>query len=561
MNETPAPLDWLHRRKLALALLVIAALAFALRWDGADWGLPFRLHPDEWKYVYAGGQVHHGVWNPKYFRNPPGFSYMNAAWYTLWMYITPDVTIPDWMGIQQPATPIVNPYRALLARPYLLVYGGRTLSAILGALTAVGVYFLTRNAGGRRASLIAAALAAVSFIGVRDAHFATNDVAAACLTTWAMALGLRGLERSSPRLFYFAAALAGAATAVKYNAAVASLALCAAPWLEWLHRPTEEKPRFASTLTRGALAAGIGVIVFFIICPFPIIDSATFFSEMKRLAEASSRPWPGQDPSWTGWQLARSFVWSEGWIGAGLALFGAALMARKRIWTLFLFPLGYSILIATHPLYFVRFSLPNLPWVSLFAALGIDQAAKRAPKYSTWIAAGLALICAVEPLTKDFRANWLFHQTDTRVLCLQWFFEDARKPLLIASDQFALPLFYKTGVPPWGVPADPRQIIIDSLPSAQLNQMDQMNPPVGYVALSTFAAFPGLITDNYSQRRAALIEFAGGGEASRRFDPFGDEASPHAASAEDAYHPVTRLWRRSHPGPTIEVFPTRAAKE
>ena len=209
MNETQnCNLKSCSRLHLLLLLLIVLA-GWWLRTDGIRWGLPFRLHPDEMKYVTGAALVHQGQWNPKYFRNPPGYSYLNAAWYPLWMYLRAPVEIPEWIEVNPtlsaPVNDIPSTYRY---RPFDLVLGTRYLSALLGTLTIVMIYLIGIQLHSPKAGLIAAAVFAVSQISVRDSHFAVNDTAMTfflMLTAW---LGLRMLFGNARRTLWWAAMVA-----------------------------------------------------------------------------------------------------------------------------------------------------------------------------------------------------------------------------------------------------------------------------------------------------------------------------------------------------------------
>ncbi|MBZ0258585.1 glycosyltransferase family 39 protein [bacterium] len=532
-------------------LSAIFLLALWLRTDGLDWGLPFRLHPDEWKYVSAGANVYAGQWNPKYFRNPPGYSYMNAAWYLNWLRFAPPVKIPEWYNAPPLETPSNDPAQALIERTYQLTYGARALAALLGALTVLLVYGLGRELGCKRLALVAALFSAVSFIGVRESHFAVNDAAACFWATLSLYVGMRAVRLQSKYTLYIAALLAGVAVAMKYNMFPAVIAL--AVMREVAARSTGRRQPIEDVFKEFAACLGLSVCGFLLVCPFPILDPQTFFMELRKLSIAAANPWPGQDTSWSGWQLLKAIVLSEGVLASLLALSGAFVWMRERKWTPFLFFAGYFLLAALHPLFFVRFILPVLPWVALFAACGVVMLAEKFPK-KTLALCMIACACIIQPLAKDLRSNWLFHQTDTRVLCLEWLTKHWTAHGIIAGGQFTLPLPYRTNQPPWGVPADPRHLTIDQLQTQEFGRLDQLRKPVNCVLLSSFDSFPGSINSSLAQRRRTIQAYVGSNQPVIMFNPFDEVMAMEDADVEDTYHPVTQLWSRLRPGPMIEVY-------
>ncbi len=541
----------------AAALAGVFLVAFGLRVDGTYWGLPFRLHPDEWKYVSAGAECHRGQWNPKYFRNPPGFSYLNAAWFPLWLQIHQPVEVPLWLNVDPiQLKPSWNVEVTYLYRPFDLVAGARVLSAALGALTAVAVFFLTREMLPAWYAVGAAWLTAVSFANVRESHFAVNDPAMALLTTTGMVLGWHWFQSGKRWWLWAAAACGGVAVAVKYNAFPVILALLFLRGVRYWLRKKEESIRI---LTRDwiviVLLAGF---FFLLICPFPLIDPQTFQQEMALLREAAAQPWTGQDTRWSLIQFVETAWISEGALAVGLAGIGLAALLGQGQGAVVVFPVLYGMLIAAHPLFFVRFSLPALPWISLFAAWGIYALVSqmmRDTRVGLRIAAVLFLAAGAEPLLKDLRSNHLLSQTDTRIECLRWFLTEERSPLLIGTDQFAVPLVYRNVAGMWTKPFDSRLVGIDGLPSNQLNQLDTLaQVPAGYMVISNFAPFTARYPEAYAKRRAAIHEFVGHDRPDRVFQPFIRPWTPQPADVEDTYSPFRNLWGRNRPGAVIEVY-------
>ncbi|MGC9330042.1 MAG: hypothetical protein ACP5I1_20570, partial [Candidatus Hinthialibacter sp.] len=166
----------------------------------------------------------------------------------------------------------------------------------------------------------------------------------------------------------------------------------------------------------------------------------------------------------------------------------------------------------------------------------------------------LFLLAAVEPLIKDCRSNYLLKQTDSRIEFLHWLRTERPEKALIAVDQFSVPLVYRSVADFWTAPLDPRIIYIDSLPSDQLDQLNSLNHPVAWIAVSGFVTLPGYLSDSYEERRTALREFTGNKKAFKIFQPFTHPWNLSPQDAEDAYSPFQNLWKRKQPGPVIEIL-------
>ncbi|MBN2326244.1 MAG: glycosyltransferase family 39 protein [Candidatus Omnitrophica bacterium] len=561
MDKTEANRARLYHNLASPAVLFsLFVLALFLRMGSLDWGLPFRLHPDEWKYVSGGANCHRGHWNPKYFRNPPGFSYLNALWQPVWLKIHTPVEVPEWLGIDPMwLKPRENVEAAFLYRPFDLVLGGRMLSAVMGAMTCIAVFFLVRTRLPDLYALGAALWTAVSFANVRESHFAVNDAAAACLVSWAAVAGLRAYRNGRLRWTIFAAALGGASVAFKYNMFPLILALMGLWGLRFWTSQKEMRraKRFGRILRDTALIGFVSLLCFLLICPFPIIDAPAFFMEIGKLQTAAAKPWQGQDARWSGVQLAETIWISEGRLVALFALAGLFFTFRRRYWEFAIFPILYVLLVTSHPLFFVRFSLPLLPWIALWGATAVYELSLRCRRRAIIagiLASSIFLLGAVEPLLKDLRSNYLLKQTDSRIEFLHWLRTERSEKALMALDQFSVPLVYRSVADFWTAPLDPRIIYIDSLPSDQLDQLNTLNNPVAWIAVSDFVTLPGYLPDSYEERREALCAFAGNDEPVKIFQPFANQWHPGRLDAEDAYSPFRNLWNRRQPGAVIEIF-------
>jgi hypothetical protein len=278
--------------------------------------------------------------------------------------------------------------------------------------------------------------------------------------------------------------------------------------------------------------------------------------EIEKLRVAAEKPWQGQDARWSGVQLVETICKSEGLVTAFFALAGLIISVYRKNLSLLFFPFLYCLLVGMHPLFFVRFSLPVLPWISVMAAIAVCECLKYykgRELTSTLISVVLFSILAIEPLAKDLRSNYLLKQTDTRIELLHWLKTDSKNESLIGLDQFSIPLVYRGIADFWTQPADSRLVYIDRLVSSELNRLDSLPAPVELLVISGFASLPGHIADSYVERRNALQKFSGATNPIRTF-PFSPFGEPHANDIEDVYSPFDDLWFRDRPGPIIEIF-------
>lgn len=147
-------------------LLLILVVAAGLRFYALGWGFPCHLHCDETKLAGVTVRLGERVVNEHSLN--PEFS----AYGALPMYLT-------LLG-----APLARLGAAIQGFSYTPIEAvtltGRALSA-LADTAAVYLVFLLGSLAGRRSGLWAAALYAVTVLGIREAHFYTPDALASCL--------------------------------------------------------------------------------------------------------------------------------------------------------------------------------------------------------------------------------------------------------------------------------------------------------------------------------------------------------------------------------------------
>jgi len=372
---------------------------------------------------------------------------------------------------------------------------------------------------------------------------------------------LHAYSKSRRSLVFLAATFAGVAVAMKYNAAPSVLAVWGFYFL-FMCKDSNSFP-IGRFVLECLLMLLLSVVVFLLICPFPIIDPSTFWVEIGDLVQKSGQTWPGQEPVWSGFLLVEALYTSEGYLGLLFALLGIGMLIQRKQFGVIIFPLLYTLLVITQSLFFMRFAMPLLPWMAVFAAVGIDGVVERYCKNQLQFIFGivlLAVLTLVQPLAMVMQSNWLFHQPNTRVLFLKWLATE-RIPedqnYRIAVDQFSLPIVYRGGIATPGIEMYEKNIVpIDQLAAADFQLIARIeSPPIEDIALSTFATFPAKNPDTYPERRQAIATFTGKARPEKVFQPFIEGWHPQAADVEDTYHPVNQLWNRRYPGPVIEVFP------
>lgn len=341
-----------------------------LRFYGLTVGFPFEFHVDEWFIIRSSLEMYRaGTFKP------PAFDYPSLVYYL----------------------PLACAYLVGLFREptsYDLHVFGRAFSATLGTATIAVVYLTGKRTDGVRAGLLAAAFFAFTVTPIREAHYYTTDTLNLFFITLAVYFIIR-VALGDPRRNYLYAGLAvGMAAGTKYNGAF----ICV-PFL-FAHaarvagqvRPAVAPVDKTETLRRGLLsgwplAAGLlAAVAFFATTPYALVARAEFLKDLNKMGTALSQRITEGNHHYIGttpyWYYVENLLW---WAmnplleAACLLGFVYALARRRRrqdiviaLWLLVYFAVVGGWLNKA-----VRYTLPLIPFLELFAAAMFVETAER----------------------------------------------------------------------------------------------------------------------------------------------------------------------------------------
>jgi len=395
-------------RRSWLALAAILTGALALRLWGIAQGLPYAYNSDENAHFApkAIGMFSGGL-NPRYFANPPAFTYLLHGLYAL------------WFGGGAAAR------HALAVHPTEVFVLGRIAAALLGTLAVWLLYLVGMRLFSRAVGLLAAALLAVAFLPVFYAHLALNDVPTLAPLTLAL-LGAAGVLRQGRRRDYLIAGIGlGLGCATKYTAGIVVLPLLAAAVCQYLDAP-QARTRVALGL---ALAGAAALASFLIANPYALLDFKAFHAELNHQSQLSGEPQGKLGAGHEGgvryylWSL----TWGLGWLPALAALGGALTIWRRdrRLgWLLVPAPVLFLVFMGLQGRYFGRWLLPIFPIVCLLAAffalrLADELTARTRSPRAVAIAVAVLALCA-QGLIYSVHSDLVLARADTRTLTRDW---------------------------------------------------------------------------------------------------------------------------------------------
>lgn len=395
-------------RAASLAIVVIAAVALALRLIGLRFGLPAVYNPDEVAIMARALAFAKGSLNPHNFLYPTFYFYVLFAWvgvYLAFVYLSGRVSS---VGELQ---------RLYFTDPTGLYTAGRALGAVAGAATTVLVYRLTTHLANRRAGAAAALFLAVAPLGVLDGHYVKHDVFAtllvvlaslACVRVWPGRPGRGTMDRD----VVVAGASCGAAFSTHYYCVFLALPLA---WSVYQGRRADG---WRAVVRAVGLAGVCAALVFVALSPFLAVEPLAAWRDItanraivvdRAVAAGAFAPALRYLE-----MLGRESIGVPVIILSLIGIVWMVIAAPRRAILLLAFPVPFLAFISnTVPA--SRYLNPVLPFVAVFAGWAIAGIATTL-RFRAWMFWALVAACALPGALASVRVDRFIRQTDTRTL-------------------------------------------------------------------------------------------------------------------------------------------------
>lgn len=540
---------------LLLGLILIVALW--LRLWGIRFGLPYIYHYDEHFYVNTALKLGQGILaNPPY--APTGLAnifFVEYAGYFIWGKIFGSISSgSDFEAI----------FRSDPSTFYIIA---RATSGVLGVITVAALYELGKLISNLAVGLTAAAFLSVSFLHVRDSHYAVPDVAMTAFILLAVTLAAVGMNRNERKYLYLAAISGGLAVAVKWTALPVAVVIA---WASLWTRVDEKK----SFLTR-FWAPPIFISAFFFIVGFALGAPQMLLEPMPFIAHGSGQLHADKNGGFELWQVDTLSGWlfygktlvygmsipllGLGVIGMIRQLYLVLKTANKSSILLLLFPLIYYLLMGSTRHYFARYAIPLVPFLALFAAdvviataLGLKH---KQPQLAWGVAAILILLVMVQPLRQSIQHNTILSQEDTRTLAKDWIESNipAGTKIAVDWDTHGPPLSTTEKTVPYSHQVfDVTQVGETGLFEHPLSWYQQQG--YDYLITSSFIYDIPLVFKAENEERQAFYKSLDQNlELVQEFRPNNSSQDPPFIF-DELYGPAISLWTRERPGPVIKVY-------
>jgi hypothetical protein len=386
----------------------VLGLSLALRLWGIKSGLPFVYNTDENSHFVnkAVAFFNQGDLNPHYFNNPPAFTYVLHAVFTVYYGGRTAVS------------------HAVASDPTAIFVVARVVAALLGTGAVWLLYLAGSRLVDRRVGLLAAALMGVSFLPVFYSHLALNDVPTLAPVTLSL-LGTAGILRLGRPIDYLMAGLGlGLACATKYTGGIVLLPLVAAAAAQFL------APGGRRSAVIGLIMAGlIAVLAFAVANPYSVLDFTAFRNGLVHQSTVTDGgagklgQTGGAGIPYYLWAL----TWGLGWVPALAALGGAVALwwdERRLVALLVPGPLLFLIFMGSQGRYFGRWLMPALPLICLLGAYAVlefaDRLGRRRPALRPTLVALAAVALCTQGLVHSIHDGLVLSRADTRNLTRTW---------------------------------------------------------------------------------------------------------------------------------------------
>ncbi len=336
-SESPAgggvmPAD-LGKKAALIGLLVVVAVALALRLYGLNWdeGFAWTPHPDERAILSKVDAL-----------APPGLGDLDllldadeSPWNPRWF---PYGSFPLYLlkGVQLTYGLLPGADLTDLRIP------GRTISALADVATVVAVFALGSTVYSRRVGLLAAALVALAVIHIQLSHFFAADTLLALFAVLTMWYLVRVAREGRPQDSALAGLFVGLGLATKISLApilgafvVAHLMFALGPVLGSPARSALLMVR-SGTAVRGLLIGGLAAAAAFLIAqPYTLLDWGRFYGDVIEQSEMVRRirdyPYTRQYVDTTPYlyQIRQLATWGLGW-PVGILAWAGMLYAAIR---------------------------------------------------------------------------------------------------------------------------------------------------------------------------------------------------------------------------------------
>lgn len=298
-----------------------------------------------------------------------------------------------------------------------------------GVATVYLIYRLGRKLFSYSVGLLSAFFFSLTFLHVRDSHFAMLDIPATLFGVGSLLAVWRVYRRGRWANYLLAGVLLGLATATKYYAVILFIPLITA----YISRRglSIANSGIGRGTVRLLIAITAAAAVFLLTSPYTILDYSAFLREIRtgiispQLVDGFHLlPELNTDRGWI-YHITFSLRYGLGWpleilglIGIGSAIWraGKGAIPERMILS---FVLPFYLVLAFQKSCFIRYTMMILPFICLLGAVFLLRILPR-NRFRGIFLAGAAMMLLLEPSVRIFQLDRLLSRPDTRLTAGAW---------------------------------------------------------------------------------------------------------------------------------------------
>lgn len=353
------PRDWAY----PACVFLVFGLAVALRLSEIPFGEPFMIHVDEPNFVRRALNILvSGDANPHWFGHPGTLTIYNlSAVYAVRAFLQ-----------GAPLEGLLAEY-ALDPAPFHAL--GKHVIVFWSLLGHLGLWLLSRQFVSKWFALLAVLLMATTEIDVEIGSLIRTDTQQSALLILLCLCLVRALRSGHVGWFASAGALLGMATAVKWPSVVACFSIALVALLSGESKKLW--PLVPKQLWPIVLAAAASALALLLVAPHIYLDFQTVLHNVE--TEAREYHLSATSPGFFAalFFYLRLLFSSTSLLGVVLSLVGVVMALRSERWREAVAPVSlfvvYLVFISAQNLRWDRWSVPLVPYVCLFVAMGAAQ--------------------------------------------------------------------------------------------------------------------------------------------------------------------------------------------
>lgn len=418
--------------KTSIILLILIIFGVILRVNGLGFGLPLRLHTDEVAIVeYAAAVAASGNLDPGTYNRPNHVSiYLNAFFYKAFSAVR-CLFYHDCRGILTQLSRNPTPY----------VYLSRIITACLGSLMILSMFFLGKEVGGRKVGLFSSAFTAFFPSFVRHAHFATPDIPLAFYISMVALCMCKYMKRRKLVFLILGCLFSGLATAEKYPG-ILSMAMIFFG-VVFSHRRKKEDILKLLPLSGVVFFSSLFVAAPFLFLKYREVLRALVEEKASYHLGASGLGWGGNLLYYIGTLFDNTGILLGLFFLLGLVLFIKKFKGYtgvKHYLTVSLFGFIYWALISMLAIHWERWAVPMYIVPIIIASVGIERFSTFLKKKKIGWSFILTIFLAIMLSSLFFRGvmqSLSFNWKDTRVVSRHWISMNLPANTKIAADAYS----------------------------------------------------------------------------------------------------------------------------